>query len=74
MIPPSIRRQHDDLGNAPHLMSDDDRERVFGEAQDWLRAAGACRCEVCGREYYDHPSLVGALWLTRLCDDVLVKL
>lgn len=74
MLDPAIRRQHDDLGNAPDLMPPADRERVFGESQDWFRAAGACRCPVCGREYYDHPSVLGALWLTRICDDTFVKL
>jgi hypothetical protein len=72
MLDPAIRRQHDDLGNAPDLMPAG--ERVFGESQDWFRAAGACRCSVCGREYYDHPSVLGALWLTRICDDTFVKL
>lgn|GEM_PF-4255813 len=74
MIDPRFRRQHDDMGNAPHLMTPLNRERVFGESQDWMRAAGACLCGVCGKQYNDHPSVLGALWLTELCDGEFVKL
>jgi hypothetical protein len=73
VIDPELHRQHDYLGNAPHLMSPVDRVRVFGDRPDWMRAGGGCLCK-CGKEYYDHPPVVGALWLTRLCDDELVKL
>jgi hypothetical protein len=41
---------------------------------DWVRASGACICEVCGEEYYDHAPVIGYDWLTRLCDGRLVKL
>jgi hypothetical protein len=73
MISPEVRRQHDDMGNAPNLMTPIDRLRVFGDRPDFSRAAPACLC-TCGREYGDHPAVLGALWLTRLCDDSLVKL
>lgn len=73
MIPYELYIQHDEMGNAPHLMSETDRERVFGGAPDWNRAGGGARCS-CGRLYYDHGPVVGAMWLTRLCDDTFVKL
>lgn len=73
MIHPDIRSQHDYLGNAPHLLSPVDYRRILGPRPDWNRAAGACLC-TCGKEYADHPPVIGALWLTRLCDDSLVKL
>lgn len=66
--------QHDDMGNAPELMPEADRMRVFGEAPDWYRAGGECVCKDCGKLYYDHPAVLGALWLTRLCDNTMVKL
>lgn len=72
MISYELREQHDDMGNAPHLMPETERVRVF-DSGDWKRAGGDCIC-ACGRVYYDHPSVLGALWLTRLCDDTFVKL
>jgi hypothetical protein len=68
------RRLHDDLGCAPELMPEDERERVYGETQDWQRTSGGCICNDCGKLYYDHRSVLGALWLTRLCDGRFVKL
>lgn len=64
---------HDYLGNAPSLLSPVDYRRILGPRPTWVRAAGGCICE-CGKEYYDHPPVIGALWLTRLCNDDLVKL
>lgn len=72
MIPYDIRLQHDDMGNAPHLLSAADTERL--EAGDYRRASGDVVCETCGKLYYDHPLLVGALWLNVLCDGDLVHL
>jgi hypothetical protein len=74
VIPFELREQHDDMGNAPHLMSPVDRRRVFGDRPTWNRAGGSCLCTTCGKEFNDHPPVIGALWLTRLCDDELVKL
>lgn len=72
MIPFDLWVQHDSLGNAEHLMPEDERKRVF-EDGDFKRVGGGCRCS-CGRLYYDHKPVLGALWLTRLCDDTFVKL
>lgn len=74
LIPFELRVQHDDMGNAPHLMDPWDRVRAFGEVPVWHRAGGGCICTDCGKEYNDHPAVLGALWLTRLCDDSFVKL
>lgn len=73
MMHPDLYYQHDAMGNAPHLMPEEDRRRVFEEG-DWQRTAGACICEGCGKQFYDHPVVVGAMWLNRLCDGSFVKL
>jgi hypothetical protein len=50
------------------------------EALDYHRAAGACTCDACGKEYrqhpddLNHPGYDGMPWLVRLCDGRLVKL
>lgn len=63
--------QHDQLGNAFHLLSDEDRDRI--DAGDWKRVAGESLC-ACGHAANNHYPLTGARWLTRLCDNTLVKL
>lgn len=63
---------HDDFGNAPHLLSADDEAAI--SRGDVKRVGGGCICTQCGKEYYDHPPVKGALWATRLCDGKLVKL
>ena len=65
-------KEHDELGNAPHLLSEEDRKKL--DDGKMIRAGGGCICEACGKEYYDHPSVMGALWATKLCDGSLVKL
>lgn len=70
-IPYDLYVQHDGNGNADHLLSDDDRVKL-DECQ-WYRAGGDCVCE-CGKVYYDHPPVLGALWLQRLCNGDLVHL
>lgn len=72
MIDLDLRRRHDDWGNCEELLDPIDAERI--DEGEWMRAAGACVCGVCGRPFYDHESVLGALWLTRLCDNELVKL
>ncbi len=72
MIPYDLWVQHDDMGNAPQLMPEEERIRVFDLA-DFTRAGGGARCS-CGRLYYDHEPVLGAMWLTRLCDNTFVKL
>lgn len=74
MIPYDLYVQHDHLGNAPELLAPADAARVNADRPDWFRASGACVCEACGKLYYDHPPVLGAIWLTRLCDDTFVKL
>lgn len=74
LIPFEQRMLHDDMGNAPDLMSEEERERIFGDTPDWYRAGGDCVCDGCGKLYYDHGPVLGALWLTRLCDNTFVKL
>jgi hypothetical protein len=63
--------QHDEFGNAPHLLSAEDRVRI--EAGDFHRAAGACVC-TCGYPYNEHRPLIGARWLVKLCNGALVHL
>lgn len=65
-------QRHDDMGNCPELLSTSDAAKV--EAGEWHRAGGDCVCDGCGRLFYDHRPLKGALWLVKLCDDTLVKL
>jgi hypothetical protein len=38
------------------------------------RAGGDCICEICHRKYYDHPALEFLPFLTKLCNNELVKL
>lgn len=72
MIPYDLRQQHDEWGNAEHLLSPLDAGKL--RDNDWRRVSGDCVCGVCGKLYYDHPPVLGALWLNRICDGNLVKL
>lgn len=63
--------EHDQFGNAPHLLSGQDRDRI--NVGDWKRVAGGALC-VCGETANNHYPLTGARWLTRLCNNTLVKL
>jgi hypothetical protein len=72
LIPYALWVLHDALGNAPELMPEDERVRVFDHG-DWKRVGGGIRC-TCDRLYYDHEPVLGALWLTRLCNGQFVKL
>lgn len=72
MIPFEIRVQHDNLGNAPHLLTASDAAHL--EEGNFRRASGDVVCTVCGKLYYDHPLVIGALWLNRVCGDDLVHL
>lgn len=65
-------KEHDDSGNAPHLLSDNDKLKLDSGAVQ--RVGGGCICSICSKEYYDHPPVLGALWCRRLCDNRLVKL
>jgi hypothetical protein len=70
-MPIEVREQHDTMGNAPHLLCDEDRVKI--DACDFSRAGGECVCS-CGKRYWQHPLVVGALWLNKLCDGSLVHL
>ncbi|AXQ68239.1 hypothetical protein HOT99_gp035 [Caulobacter phage CcrBL10] len=72
MIPYEVRQQHDEWGNAEHLLAPADAAVL--EAGSWRRVSGDCTCETCAKLYYDHPPVLGALWLNRLCTGELVKL
>ena len=72
MLDPKIRNRHDDWGNCAELLTPEDAERI--EEGDWMRAGGECLCGICGKQFNDHGPVLGALWLTRLCDGELVKL
>lgn len=72
MIPFEIRIQHDNLGNADHLLSDENRTKL--EAGEMIRVGGDAECEICGKIWYDHPVVIGALWLNKACDGRLLKL
>lgn len=50
-----------------------DRIRVE-ERNDWQRAGGDTKCEVCGLPYCDHDTVRGYPWLHRTCAGRLVKL
>ncbi len=67
-----VYKQHDEHGNAEHLLSPEDKEKV--DEGDFTRAGGDSICPVCDMPYFSHPNVVGALWLTKLCDGRLVKL
>lgn len=67
----ALRRRHDDLGNAPDLLSLEDAEKI--DRGEYVRTSGDALCE-CGRKHREHDPVIGALWLTRLCDGRLVKL
>jgi hypothetical protein len=71
MISLDIRARHDDLGNCPELLDPVDAQRI--KDGDVARVSGECVCSFCGKKYYDHPPVIGALWLTKLCDGLLVK-
>ena len=62
---------HDGFGNAPDLL--EERHAALLDA-GISRAGGDAACDACGHAYYDHPSVVGALWATELCGGRLVKL
>lgn len=67
-----MRPGYDDWGNADHLLADADRTALQEGA--WTRASGECLCPICAKEYWRHPSVVGCLWLHRICTGWLVKL
>lgn len=71
MISYDLREQHDHFGNAPHLLAPEDAAAL--DAGQVQRTGGDNRCP-CGKLYYDHPPVLGALWATRLCNGSLVKL
>lgn len=62
---------HDGMLNAPELLDPRHAELLD---KGIPRAGGGAVCETCGHVYQDHPSVVGALWATELCDGSLVKL
>lgn len=37
-------------------------------------ASGACVCEACGKTYHEHPRHAPYPFMTKLCDNSLVKL
>lgn len=62
---------YDEMGNAPHLMTDADRRNLdLGRIQ---RVNGDDACPGCGEPYRLHPQVQGALWARRGCYS-LVKL
>lgn len=63
---------HDAMGNAPHLLDPVHAAKIVHG--HWRRASGDVVCERCNKLYYDHPHVVGALWLVETCDGRLVKL
>lgn len=71
MIPLEIRNQHDEYGNAENLR-DEETVKVLDE-NTWYRASGDCICDFCKESYWKHSSVLGALWLTKLCNGDYVK-
>lgn len=72
MIAYDLRQRHDEWGNAPDLLAPEDRNAI--DLGVWYRAGLETLCETCGRPYWKHPEVIGALWLRRLCNNTLVKL
>jgi hypothetical protein len=70
MIPFEIWVQHDN-GNAPHLLSAEDAARL--ENNEWERRDSRSLCQFCHKVVVDHPPVIGALWLVRMCSGELVK-
>jgi len=71
-IPLELRNRHNEWGNCPELLAPEDKAKL--DTGEWRRAAGSCMCPDCGRPYYDHPPVLGALYMTRLCNGNLIKL
>lgn len=63
---------YDTMGNNPRLLCEADRKKL--EAGEYSHASGDAVCRHCLSPFYDHPSVQGALWLTRTCSGDLVKL
>lgn len=72
MIDPYLLELHDENGNAPDLLSGEDRKMIRFSA--WSRASGETICHECGQPFWKHPNVIGALWLRRICGNWLVKL
>lgn len=66
-----MRDMHDHMGNCEELQSVEVKAKL--EAGDWRRVSGDVICKKCGKIGYDHPRVMGALWLNVLCDGSLVK-
>jgi hypothetical protein len=64
--------RYDSLGNCIEDLSEKHKEDLM--TGNYRRSAGLCICPDCGKEYYSHPYVKGALWLTELCNGDLVKL
>jgi len=71
MVSLEIRNQHDEYGNAEVLRTDE-TVRVL-EENAWYRASGDCICDICSKPYWKHHRVIGALWLTKLCNNDFVK-
>lgn len=53
-------------------ISEQDKNRVA--QHDWTTALGDTVCKKCKQSYWVHEHVIGARWLTRLCNDSLVRL
>lgn len=69
MIPYAFHVQHDDYGNAPHLLSPEDKEII--ESGTFRRVGGDAECPICHKPNYKHPQVLGALWLRRGCEGLM---
>ena len=66
-LSPTLRDLHDANGNNSDLLDPAIEERMNnGEIQ---RASGEAICEKCGLNYYQHPRILGALYLTLGCNN-----
>lgn len=72
MIDWEVRQQHDEWGNSSAHLSSEDRAAI--DLGVWKRAGHETLCEACNLPFWKHPRVLGALWLTRLCGNILVKL
>lgn len=69
--PPTLEEWSDDGTYRPEKIDPAIVKRI--EDGEWKRAGGGCFC-VCGNMYSEHRPILGANFLTLLCDNRIVKL
>lgn len=67
-----MRMRHDHMLNCEELL-EPKHKKMLDEGKIH-RVGGDAECPVCGDIYYNHPHVVGALWVHEGCQDFLLKL